>query len=247
MPGGDSPCVTLTVPEDKSNPAESGGLGGRPEERRGTSDGVPGSGPVNKEEGSEVANLCLANQNEPEERSSRAAGAQLGGPARCVDGLEIGDPSSKEVKTGINSPCTTTPARALERSANLVHESQERPLLLAEARLEKYFVSPPTDMELRRLRPTRARIRGVFTFYPKKQFRTINNPVKMNHKEQCLFIEKLVKTKNADTKNCGRQAMEKPAKVKSVAWLLQGTAKAQPRKTLARNSWRIWDPGRSEA
>jgi hypothetical protein len=32
-----------------------------------------------------------------------------------------------------------------------------------------------------------------------------------------------------------------------VAWVPREAAKVMPRKTPARSSWRIWDPGRSEA
>jgi hypothetical protein len=69
----------------------------------------------------------------------------------------------------------------------------------------------------------------------------------MKHKRQCLFIKEPVKTKDADRENRPHQAMEKPAKVKSVAWVPRGAAKLMLRKTPARSSWRIWDPGRSEA
>lgn len=68
--------------------------------------------------------------------------------------------------------------------------------------------------------------------------------------------EELVKTKDVDTEDVRRQA--KLTKVKSVTWVLQGTAKAMsartakaakamPRVTLTRSNWRVWDPGRSEA
>ncbi|KAK1643703.1 hypothetical protein QYE76_061508 [Lolium multiflorum] len=107
---------------------------------------------------------------------------------------------------------------------------------------EEYVVLSPTALEKRRLRPTRARMRRVLNYYPNK----VNNPVKMKHRKQCVFIEEPVKTEDADKEDCGREAMEKPTKVKSVAWVPQGTAKAMPRKTPAGSSWRIWDPGRSE-
>jgi hypothetical protein len=74
----------------------------------------------------------------------------------------------------------------------------------------------------------------------------VNNPVKMKRKKQCVFIEKPVKTEEADKENCRREALEKPAKVKSVPWVPRGVAKAMPRKTPAGSSWRIWDPGRGE-
>jgi hypothetical protein len=84
-----------------------------------------------------------------------------------------------------------------------------------------------------------------------------NNPVKMKHKMQCLLSEKPVKIEDADKKDGRREAMEKPAKAKTVTWMLQGaakamstmkikTAKAVPRVTPTRSKWRIWNPGRSE-
>jgi hypothetical protein len=88
-------------------------------------------------------------------------------------------------------------------------------------------------------------MRHVLDYYPKKKLRTVNKPVKMKHTKQCVFIEKLVKTEDAD-KEDRRQTKEKPTKVKSVAWVPRGAAKAMPRKTPAGSSWRIWDPGRNE-
>jgi hypothetical protein len=53
--------------------------------------------------------------------------------------------------------------------------------------------------------------------------------------------------------------MKKPAKAKTVTWMLQGgamkamsmmmakSAKVVPRVTPTQSKWRIWDPGRSEA
>jgi hypothetical protein len=111
---------------------------------------------------------------------------------------------------------------------------------------EEYVVLSLLTLETRRLRPTRARMRRVLNYYSKKELRTVNNPVKMKHTKQCLFIKEPVKTEDAD-KDCRREAQEKPAKVKSVTWVPRGTAKAMPMKTPARNSWRIWDPGGSEA
>ncbi|KAK1670120.1 hypothetical protein QYE76_058279 [Lolium multiflorum] len=111
---------------------------------------------------------------------------------------------------------------------------------------EEYVVLSLLTLETRRLRPTRARMRRVLNYYSKKELRTVNNPVKMKHTKQCLFIKEPVKTEDAD-KDCQREAQEKPAKVKSVTWVPRGTAKAMPMKTPARNSWRIWDPGGSEA
>jgi hypothetical protein len=109
-------------------------------------------------------------------------------------------------------------------------------------------------------------MRGVLDYDPKKKLRTVIYPVKMNYEKQCLFIKEPVKTKGADMedtrkedadKEGRRQDMEKPAKIKSVTWVPQestkamstmipGAAKALPRMTPAKNSWRIWDPGRSE-
>ncbi|KAK1684089.1 hypothetical protein QYE76_044937 [Lolium multiflorum] len=108
---------------------------------------------------------------------------------------------------------------------------------------EEYVVLSPTALETRQLRPTQARMRRVLDYYPKKVIRTVNNPVKMKHTKQCLFIEEPVKTEDAD-KDCRREALEKPAKVRSVTWVPRGAAKAMPMKTPAENSWRIWDPGR---
>ncbi|KAK1646352.1 hypothetical protein QYE76_064157 [Lolium multiflorum] len=109
---------------------------------------------------------------------------------------------------------------------------------------EEYVVLSPTVLETRRVRPTRARMRCVLDNYPKKILRAVNNPVKMKHMKQWLFIKEPVKMEDAD-KEGQRQAMEKPAKIKSVTWVPRGAEKAMPRKTPARSSWRIWDPGRS--
>ncbi|KAK1611292.1 hypothetical protein QYE76_034965 [Lolium multiflorum] len=110
---------------------------------------------------------------------------------------------------------------------------------------EEYVVLSLTALKTSRLRPTRARMRRVLNYYPKKELRTVNNPVKMKHKKKCLFIKVPVKTEDADKENCRREAMKKPTKVKLVAWVPRGAAKAMPRKTPAGSSWRIWDPGRS--
>jgi hypothetical protein len=94
----------------------------------------------------------------------------------------------------------------------------------------------------------------VLDNYPKEALRTM----KMIYKKQGMFIEESVKTEEADKTDDQRQAMEKPTKLKSVTWVLQGTtkamstrktktAKAVPRVTPTRSKWRIWDPGRSEA
>jgi hypothetical protein len=90
-------------------------------------------------------------------------------------------------------------------------------------------------------------MRRVLDYYPKKELRTVNNPVKMKHTKQCLFIEKPVKTEDVDKEDCPREALEKPTKVKSVVWVPRGTTTTMSMKTPARNSWRIWDPGGSEA
>jgi hypothetical protein len=111
---------------------------------------------------------------------------------------------------------------------------------------EEYVVLSPTTLEMRRLRPTRARMRRVLDYYPKKEIRTVNNPKKMKHTKQCLFIKEPVKTEDANTEG-QRQALEKPTKVKSVPWVPRGVAKAMLRKTPTRSSWRIWDPGQGEA
>jgi hypothetical protein len=98
----------------------------------------------------------------------------------------------------------------------------------------------------------------VLDCYPKKVLRTVDNPVKMKQEKNCLLIEEPVKVKD-DKKDEERQAMEKPAKAKTVTWMLQGgatksmstmmakSAKAVPRVTSTRSKWRVWDPGRSEA
>jgi hypothetical protein len=88
-------------------------------------------------------------------------------------------------------------------------------------------------------------MRRVLNYYSKKELRTVNNPVKMKHTKQCLFIKEPVKTEDAD-KEGQRQAMEKPTKVKSVAWVPRGAAKAMPKMTPAGSSWRMWDPGQGE-
>jgi hypothetical protein len=125
---------------------------------------------------------------------------------------------------------------------------------LARKTKEEYVVSALTVLEPKRLQPTRARIRRVLECYPIKKFRRINNLVKMKHKKQYMFIEEPMRI-DADKKD--DQAMEKPTKLKSVTWVLRGTAKAMstrktktakavPRVTPTRSKWRIWDPGRSE-
>jgi hypothetical protein len=122
----------------------------------------------------------------------------------------------------------------------------------------EYVVPSPTVMEPKRLQPTRARIRRVLDNYPKEVLRTVHNPMKMIYKKQGMFIEESVKTEEADKTDDQRQAMEKPAKVKAVTWMLQRAtkamstikaklAKAVPRITPTRSKWRIWDPGRSKA
>jgi hypothetical protein len=76
-------------------------------------------------------------------------------------------------------------------------------------------------------------------------------------KTKVTSTDEQVKTEDAD-KDGKRQAMEKPAKVKSVTWKTQRAAKAMsmmmaktvkaiPRVTPTRSNWRIWDPGRRKA
>jgi hypothetical protein len=100
-------------------------------------------------------------------------------------------------------------------------------------------------------------MRRVLDCYLKKVLRTVDNPVKMKQEKNCLLIEELVKTEEADKKDGRRQAMEKP-KAKTVTWMVRGTTKAisirkvkmakvVPRVTPTQSKWRIWDPGRSEA
>ncbi|KAK1691747.1 hypothetical protein QYE76_008444 [Lolium multiflorum] len=60
-------------------------------------------------------------------------------------------------------------------------------------------------------------MRGVLDYYPKKEIRAVNNPVKMKRKKKCLFIKVPVKTEDADKEDCRREAMEKPTKVESTA------------------------------
>jgi hypothetical protein len=101
-------------------------------------------------------------------------------------------------------------------------------------------------------------MRHVLNCYSKKVLQIVNKPVKMKHKKQCLLSKEPVKTEDVDKEDDQRQAMEKPVKVKTVTWMLQGATKAMPiRKTKTakvvpgitptRSKWRIWDPGRSEA
>ena len=92
-------------------------------------------------------------------------------------------------------------------------------------------------------------MRGVLDYYPKEILRMVKNSVTINYKRQWLFIKEPMKTEDADIKDadkdCRREAMEKPTKAKSVTWgMTPGAAKAMPRMTPARSSWRIWDPGR---
>jgi hypothetical protein len=68
----------------------------------------------------------------------------------------------------------------------------------------------------------------------------------MKRKKKWFFIKVPVKTEDADKKEGQRQAMEKPTKVKSVAWVPRGAAKAMPKMTPAGSSWRMWDPGQGE-
>ena len=74
----------------------------------------------------------------------------------------------------------------------------------------------------------------------------VNYFVKPGKLKENVFAEELAKTEDADKEDGQREAMEKPAKVMSVTWMLRGAAKALPRMSLARSSWRIWDPGRGE-
>jgi hypothetical protein len=96
----------------------------------------------------------------------------------------------------------------------------------------------------------------VLNCYSKKALQTVNS-VKLKNEKQCSFSKEPVKTKDMDKENDQRQAMEKPAKVKTVTWMLRGatkamstiktkTAKVVPGITPTQSKWRIWDPGRSE-
>jgi hypothetical protein len=122
---------------------------------------------------------------------------------------------------------------------------------------EQYFVHAPIALETRQVQSMRAYMRRALDCYLKKVLRMVNL-VKLKNEKQCSFNEEPVKTKDVDKKNNQCQAMEKPAKVKTVTWMLQGatkamstmtakTAKVVPRVTPTRSRWRIWDPGRNEA
>jgi hypothetical protein len=134
-------------------------------------------------------------------------------------------------------------------------ESEERS---ATSVTEEYVVTASIALEPKRLQPIQACMQRVLNCYLKKALWTVNNPVKVKHEKQCLLSEEPVKTEDADKKDGSREAMEKPAKTKTVIWMLQGTTKAMsmitaktakvvPRVTPTRSRWRIWDPGRNEA
>jgi hypothetical protein len=66
-----------------------------------------------------------------------------------------------------------------------------------------------------------------------------------------------MKTEDDKKEDDQREAMEKPAKAKTVTWMRQEatkamstimakSAKAVPMVTPTQSKWRIWDPGRSE-
>jgi hypothetical protein len=88
-------------------------------------------------------------------------------------------------------------------------------------------------LELRQLRPTRARERSVLDYYPIKKLRTADNLVKMNYENQCSFIKEPVKTEgtvmddidkeDAEKKDADeegrREAMETLTKANSVIWV----------------------------
>jgi hypothetical protein len=90
---------------------------------------------------------------------------------------------------------------------------------------EEYVVSTPTALETRRLWRTRAYMRRALDCYPKKVLRTVN-PVKLKNENQCLFSEEPVKIKEVDKEDDQRQAMEKPAKAKTMTWMRRGATKA---------------------
>jgi hypothetical protein len=82
--------------------------------------------------------------------------------------------------------------------------------------------------------------------------------IEPERQKQCLHIKKYVKTEDDEKEDDQRESMEKPAKLKTVTWMLRGvtkamstmkikSAKAVPRVTPTQSKWRIWDPGRSEA
>jgi hypothetical protein len=123
---------------------------------------------------------------------------------------------------------------------------------------EQYFVHAPIALETRQVQSMKACMRRMLDCYLKQTLQTVNNPVKMKHKKQCLLSKEPVKTKDVNKKDDQCQAMEKPAKAKTVTWMLRGatkvmstitakTAKVVPRVTPTRSRWRIWDPGRNEA
>jgi hypothetical protein len=122
------------------------------------------------------------------------------------------------------NPCMIFKCVAL-KSSSLASGSWKDKETRARSDVEEYVVQPPTALELRRLRPTRARMRRVLDYYPKKEFRMINNSVTMNHKKDPLFIKEPTKTEDANKKD-RRKVMEKPTKVKSVTWrMAPGAAK----------------------
>jgi hypothetical protein len=97
---------------------------------------------------------------------------------------------------------------------------------------EQYFVHASIALETRQVQSMKACMRHMFDSYLKKALRTVNNPVKMKHKKQCLLRKEPVKTEDVDKKDDQCQAMEKPAKEKTVTWMLRGATKAiSTRKT----------------
>jgi hypothetical protein len=82
--------------------------------------------------------------------------------------------------------------------------------------------------------------------------------IEQERQKQCLHIKKYVKTEADEKEDDQREAMEKPAKAKTMTWMRQGATKAMStimaksakivlRVTPTRSKWRIWNPGRSEA
>jgi hypothetical protein len=93
--------------------------------------------------------------------------------------------------------------------------------------------------------PTHVRLHRVLDLYRENVFQN-KNPMKVKGTCECsLSIEEPVKFEEANKKDGWRQAMDKPTAGKSVTWMLEGTTMTMSRMTLARSSWRIWDPGRS--
>jgi hypothetical protein len=89
--------------------------------------------------------------------------------------------------------------------------------------------------------PTPVRLRRLLDPYRGNVLRDKNLMKTKRTCEYSLSTEEPVKFEEAKKEDGWRRAMDKPTAGKSVLWMLQGTTKM----TLARSSWRTWDPGRS--